>query len=73
VIGSLASSAVVNAIEDFKDFDEQIYLSSSRSGDFCFNALNTSNHIVESILYASEDSAKSFKSQFTGGEKLTND
>jgi hypothetical protein len=27
VIGSLASSAVVLAVEDFKDFDEQIYLS----------------------------------------------
>lgn len=32
VIGALSSSGVVNAIEDFKDFDEQIYLSSVESG-----------------------------------------
>lgn len=31
-IGSIASSAVVEAIEDFKDFDEQMYMSSSLSG-----------------------------------------
>lgn len=53
VIGSLASSAVVLAVEDFKDFDEQIYLSSVKSGDFCSSALNSSNHRVESILYSS--------------------
>lgn len=46
VIGSLASSAVVLAVEDFKDFDEQIYLASSISGDFCYKALNESNHKV---------------------------
>lgn len=32
-IGALASSAVVEAIEDMKDFDEQIYLSTALSGD----------------------------------------
>jgi len=46
VIGSLASSAVILAIEDFKDFDEQIYLASVQSGDFCYQALNSSNHKV---------------------------
>lgn len=44
VIGSLASSAVVLAIEDFKDFDEQIYTSTVKSGDYCANAFNDSNH-----------------------------
>jgi pimeloyl-ACP methyl ester carboxylesterase len=73
VIGSLASSAVVLAVEDFKDFDEQIYLSSARSGDFCWQALNASNHRVESILYSSPEAALEFKSQFPGGMKLTND
>ena len=34
-VGSIASSAVVNAIEDFKMFDEQIYISSHKSGDYC--------------------------------------
>ena len=31
-VGSIASSAVILAIEDFKDFDEQIYSSSMLSG-----------------------------------------
>ena len=38
-IGAIASSGVVNAIEDYKDFDQQIYLSAVKSGDFCVKAL----------------------------------
>ena len=49
VIGSIASSAVVLAIEDFKDFDEQIYLSSAKSSG-CTKALNDSSHRVQSII-----------------------
>lgn len=42
-IGSIASSAVILAIEDYKDFDEQMYLSSVQSGDFCYQAINASS------------------------------
>lgn len=42
-IGAIASSPVVLAIEDFKDFDEQMYLSSVLSGDYCVQAINSSN------------------------------
>ena len=45
-IGSIASSAVVEAIEDFKDFDEQMYMSSSLSGEACMKAINDSNTMV---------------------------
>ena len=38
-IGAISSSGVVNAIEDLKDFDEQIYLSAIKSGDFCVKAI----------------------------------
>ena len=31
-IGAIASSAVINAIIDFKDFDEQMFLSANKSG-----------------------------------------
>lgn len=31
-VGAIASSAVVLAVEDFRDFDEQIYLSANKSG-----------------------------------------
>lgn len=46
-IGAIASSAVVQAIEDFKDFDEQMYLSVNKSGDYCWHAINNSNAKVE--------------------------
>lgn len=42
-IGSLASSAVVLAVEDYKDFDEQMYMSAALSGDYCVQAINASN------------------------------
>ena len=73
VIGALASSAVVNAIEDFKDFDEQVYLSTVKSGDYCANAFNASNLRVEQVLYSSAEAAAAFKAQFPGGEKLSNE
>jgi len=70
-IGALASSAVVLAVEDYKDFDEQMYLSSVQSGDFCVQAINASNTRVEQILKSAEGAA--FKSQFKGADKLTDD
>jgi hypothetical protein len=50
VIGSIASSAVVLAVEDFDQFDEQIYWSSQKSSSGCSDALNASSHKVQSIL-----------------------
>lgn len=64
-IGSIASSAVVLAVEDYKDFDEQMYLSSALSGDYCYQAINASSTKVEQILKSSE--GLSFKTQFKGG------
>ncbi len=45
--GSIASSAVVQAIENFKEFDEQIYLSSDKSGTFCVDAIKNVSDYVE--------------------------
>lgn len=70
-IGSIASSAVINAIVDFKQFDEQMYLSTVKSGDFCSNAINASSTRVEQILET--DQASAFKAQFPGADKLNND
>lgn len=39
-IGAIASSAVINAIVDFKEFDEQMFLSANKSGDYCYKAIN---------------------------------
>jgi hypothetical protein len=70
-IGAIASSAVVQAIEDFKDFDEQMYLSANKSGDWCWQAINNSNIKVESILASGQGAA--FKKQFDGAENLKDD
>lgn len=42
-IGAMASSAVVTAIEDYYQYDEQIYASVAKSGDWCVQAINNSN------------------------------
>ena len=34
-VGAIASSAVILAVENFRDFDEQIYLSTQKSGNYC--------------------------------------
>lgn len=46
-VGALASSAVVNAIEDYKDFDEQIYLSAERGGTSCIESIRNLSDYVE--------------------------
>ncbi len=68
-IGAIASSAVINAIVDFKQFDEQMFLSANKSGDYCYKAINQSSIRVQSILAGGEGAA--FKAQFTGADKLT--
>ena len=45
-IGAIASSAVVQSIEDFTMFDEQMYLSANKSGNYCWNAINDSSYFV---------------------------
>lgn len=68
-IGSIASSAVVNAFAYYPQFDEQMYLSADKSGDYCWKAINDTSARVESILKTSEGAA--FKAQFSGADKLT--
>lgn len=46
VVGALASSAVIYSKHETKDYDEQVYLSTVRNGDFCVKALNSSNYRV---------------------------
>jgi hypothetical protein len=67
-IGAIASSAVITALADFKEFDEQMFLSANKSGDFCYKAINESSNRVEAILKT--DQKVAFKAQFTGADKL---
>jgi hypothetical protein len=67
-IGSIASSAVVKAIEDFKDFDEQIYLSADRSGIACVDAIRNLSDYVEKQVTGTN--ATAFQAQFKA-EKLS--
>ena len=53
-IGSIASSAVVNAFAYYPQFDEQMYLSAAKSGDYCWKAINDTSANVEAVLKTSE-------------------
>ena len=68
-IGSIASSAVVNAFAYYPQFDEQMYLSAAKSGDYCWKAINDTSAHVEAILKTTE--AATFKGKFPGADKLS--
>lgn len=38
-VGAIASSAVILAVENFRDFDEQIFISTQKSGNYCTIAI----------------------------------
>lgn len=67
-IGSIGSSGVILAVEDFKDFDEQIYISARKSGEFCPTAIKALSDYVEDQVTG--DNKDAFKAQFDS-EKLT--
>ena len=46
-IGAISSSGVVLAVEDFRMFDEQIYISAMKSGQYCVDASLAVNEYVE--------------------------
>ena len=49
-VGSLASSAVINSILDYKQFDQVIKNASLRSGQWCANAIHDANFYAQSQL-----------------------
>lgn len=65
-IGSLASSGVVLAVEDFRMFDEQIYISAMKSGIDCVNAIVETTSYVEAEVTG--DNKEQFKAQFNASE-----
>jgi hypothetical protein len=67
-VGAIASSAVILAVENFKDFDEQIYISSQKSGNFCTEAIQKVTKYVEDQVLS--DNRFNFQAQFKA-EKLT--
>lgn len=69
-IGAIASSAVVDAFADFPQFDEQIFISANKSGDYCWKAINDTSSHVESLILSEEGAA--YKAIFAGADKLSN-
>ena len=69
-IGSLSSSGVVNAIEDFTAFDESIYTSTLKSSKACPATIQKLAAYVETQLAGSNSTA--FKAIFKA-EKLSNE
>ena len=45
-IGAIGSSAVVNAILNFTDFDKQMYLSASKSNNNCWENIHGLNDMA---------------------------
>lgn len=45
-VGAIGSSGVVLAVEDFSDFDEQIYQSALKSGQECVSSIQDVNKYV---------------------------
>ena len=68
-IGAIASSAVINAFAYYPQFDEQMFLSANKSGDYCWKAINDTSARVENIIASADGAA--FKAQFPGADKLS--
>lgn len=55
-IGSVSSSGVILAVEDFRMFDEQIYISSVKSGNFCPEIIkNVSDYVENQVTGEGKD------------------
>ena len=64
-IGAWASSAVVEAILDFSDFDYQIYLSAKKSGPACPRAVqDLTKYFEEQLFNTTPDIQKAFQARF---------
>eukprot|EP01017_Pseudomicrothorax_dubius_P030539 TRINITY_DN3825_c0_g2_i3.p1 TRINITY_DN3825_c0_g2~~TRINITY_DN3825_c0_g2_i3.p1 ORF type:complete len:464 (+),score=101.88 TRINITY_DN3825_c0_g2_i3:65-1456(+) len=70
-VGALASSAVINAIEDYWQYDDQLYTSTSRSGAQCPTDIRAINSFIEEALLKSDESAAEMKKSFNC-DSLTN-
>ncbi|EAR93700.2 serine carboxypeptidase S28 family protein (macronuclear) [Tetrahymena thermophila SB210] len=69
-VGALASSAVVNAILDYYQMDQQVILSALRSGEKCAQSIHDLNIYVQNLLQ-NPTSAYEIKKQFNA-EHLNN-
>ncbi|KRX07315.1 hypothetical protein PPERSA_06930 [Pseudocohnilembus persalinus] len=71
-IGALASSAVVNAIEDYQEFDTQIRLSAASQGEECVDNIRELTQYAQSVLDREDGEAQiqNFKAQF-GAQQLS--
>jgi hypothetical protein len=73
VIGSWASSAVINAITNFIQYDYQVFLSTSKSGPWCAQGLQNFSNYLNFNLYQNGTSwAQQFKAQW-GAPSLSNE
>jgi len=68
--GAVASSAVINVITDFGDFDHQIYLSTLRSGTQCPERLQELVKYVDDKIYGPNADPAAIKKEFKA-ENLT--
>lgn len=54
-IGSWSSSGVIHAIEDFRDFDKDIYTATAKSGDLCPSTIQAQYKFIENAFETDSD------------------
>lgn len=72
-IGALASSAVVETILNFPKFDEQVYISTSKSGEYCPESIKNLTKLAEFYLGSEEfreDFVKSFNAEYLSNQEF---
>jgi len=70
-VGAVASSAVINSIEDYTDYDHQLYLSAKKSGNQCVERIQEINNYIDDKLYGEKADPAGFKKTYSA-ENLTN-
>ena len=65
VVGAWSSSGVVNAIEDFKDYDKDIYEATSLSGADCPKFISDVNTYIDDVFAHTDTRAEEFTQIYT--------
>jgi hypothetical protein len=72
VLISWSSSGVINAIQDFSNFDLDIYKATSKSGEFCPNTISDITNYVDEAMKENSEALEEIQSIF-GSHGVRND
>ncbi len=72
-MGAIASSAVISLVEDFWEFDQQIYSSAMKSGRRCADAIKAVSDYVDATLDKNNSESLRMKEDFGAGQLNDNE